>query len=132
MGKITRVTCDGCGVDLTTRTNSVDYRLVLTSESKPGSGPGFYTSVMIYPPVDRTYYFCDLGCLDHWRAHENIKNGLWKAFYDGWRNKYGTEYKSWAGNETCSYPETPEWLRDQANLMFEAAADEAFPLDKKG
>ena len=55
MGLLTKVTCDGCGRDLTTRTNSVDYRLVLGSESKPGRGSGVYTDKMIYPPVDRDY-----------------------------------------------------------------------------
>lgn len=33
-----KITCDGCGADLTTRSNSVDYRLVLYSEEKPGYG----------------------------------------------------------------------------------------------
>lgn len=33
-----KITCDGCGSDLTTRSNSVDYRLVLYSEEKPGYG----------------------------------------------------------------------------------------------
>jgi hypothetical protein len=66
----TKVTCDGCGHDLSVRTNSVDYRLVLQSESKPGSGDGFYTDMVIYPSVDRAYHFCALECLDRWRDRE--------------------------------------------------------------
>lgn len=62
-----KVTCDGCGADLTVRTNSVDYRLVLAAESKPGYGSGVYTDVMIYPPIDRPHHFCRLECLDKWR-----------------------------------------------------------------
>jgi hypothetical protein len=73
MGKIVKVTCDGCGADITTRSNSVDYRLVLKSESKPGYGSGSYTDMLIDPPVDRDYYFCGLRCLDLWRDSKTSK-----------------------------------------------------------
>jgi hypothetical protein len=68
MVKTVKVTCDGCGADLTTRSNSVDYRLVLFAENKPGNGSGVYTDMGIGPPVDRTYYFCRLDCMDRWRG----------------------------------------------------------------
>lgn len=68
--KSEKVTCDGCGADLTTRANSVDYRLILASESKPGYGPGAYTDMMIYPAIERAHHFCGLSCLDRWRDRE--------------------------------------------------------------
>lgn len=69
MGKTATITCDGCCRDLTYTGNSVDYRLVLGSEAKPiEPGPGAVTDMMIYPPIDRTHYFCGLHCLDKWRA----------------------------------------------------------------
>lgn len=67
------VLCDGCGRDLTTRTNMIDYRLVLAAEEKPGGGSGIYTAMMICPPIDRPHHFCGLGCLDDWRASVRAK-----------------------------------------------------------
>lgn len=66
MTRSTEVRCDACGHDLTTRSNSVDYRLVLDYESKPGYGSGVYTDMMIYPPIDREHHFCSMGCLARW------------------------------------------------------------------
>lgn len=66
--KDVKVTCDACGKDLTYTGNCVDYRLLVTSESL-GSGRGedgrsyAVTAMMIYPPVDRSYHFCNLRCL---------------------------------------------------------------------
>lgn len=61
-----KVVCDDCGEDLSTTTNSVDYRLLLKSESKPGYGSGFYTDMLITPAIDRPHHFCDLSCLRRW------------------------------------------------------------------
>jgi hypothetical protein len=65
--KITKIICDNCEDDLTTTGNSIDYRLALICETKQGYGRGPYTDLIIYPPIDRNYYFCDLACLDQWR-----------------------------------------------------------------
>jgi hypothetical protein len=128
MGKIVKVTCDGCGHDLTTRSNSVDYRLVLCTESKPGYGAGAYTDMVIYPPVDRSYYFCGLGCLDHWRARENHQSGLWKAWSDDWKEKNYTSRRD--DGRVLSYSSAPQELRDARKAEFEAAALAAFPLER--
>jgi hypothetical protein len=126
MAKTTKVECDGCGHDLTTRSNCVDYRLVLCAESKPGRGSGFYTSMMIYPPVERDYYFCDLGCLDQWRSHQNHKNALWQKFMNKWKEEKGER----CGNG-ISYPDLPPESRAACKAEFEAAAHAVFPLNKK-
>lgn len=125
MGKTVRVTCDGCGSDLTTRSNSVDYRLVLAAQSKPGYGPGFYTDMMIYPPVDRAYYFCGLGCLDHWRDREHHENALWEAWMDSWKEENGSKNED---GSISSYPEPPQETREACKAEFEAAALAAFPM----
>lgn len=127
MGKTVKVTCDGCGGDLTTRSNSVDYRLVLGSESKPGYGASAYTDMMIYPPVDRTYYFCELGCLDQWRARENHKSALWHQENEKWIDERGTR-KGINGATYTSYPSRPEELREKLNMQFQADALVAFPM----
>ena len=127
MGKIVRVTCDGCGHDLTTRSNSVDYRLVLAAESKPGYGAGAYTDMMIDPPVDRTYYFFDLGCLDHWRGRSNHKAALWRQQQEKWIDKRGTR-KGVNGAAYTSYPGMAEKMRERLDAEFETAALAAFPM----
>lgn len=125
--KTEEVTCDGCGADLTTRTNSVDYRLVLASESKPGRGAGFYTDMMKYPPVKRTHHFCTLSCLDHWRDRERHCNDLWRAWMDKWKEEHGTKRED---GRIQSYPGVPEETRKACVAEFEAAALEAFPMSR--
>lgn len=125
MGKTVQVTCDGCGLDITRRSNCVDYRLVLSSESKPGHGAGFYTAAMIYPPVDRTHYFCGLGCLDHWRAREHHKGQLWKEWWKSWKDERGTKHPD---GRIYSFPEPPEETTAACKVEFETAALAAFPM----
>jgi hypothetical protein len=66
------ITCDGCGNDITTTGNSVDYRLSLRSEPKPSWG-GAVTDMMIYPSLKSNKHFCGLGCLDKWTTGRMIK-----------------------------------------------------------
>lgn len=119
-----KITCDGCGADLTTRCNSVDYRLVLGSESKPGYGPGVYTDMMIYPPIDRTHHFCIMSCLDLWRDREKYASNLWQEWWTEWKADHGTKHE---GGMTF-YPEPPKDLRDTCDAEFKAAALVAFPI----
>jgi hypothetical protein len=126
--RVEKVTCDGCGHDLTTRTNSVDYRLVLASESKPGYGPGVYTDMGIYPAVERAHHFCDLACLDRWRGRANHKMALWKACYAKWQEEHGTRHEGLNGASYWAYPGMPEETRKANDAEFEAAALEAFPM----
>ncbi len=118
-----KVTCDGCGDDLTTRSNCVDYRLVLASESKPGYGAGCYTAMMIYPAIKRTHHFCDLKCLDHWRNREQHYDKLWKKCWDTWVAEKGKTHGNWS-----SYPEMPDDVRAAHDAEFRAAALAEFPL----
>jgi hypothetical protein len=127
MGKTVEVTCDGCGHDLTTRSNIVDYRLVLTYESKPGHGPGAYTDMALAPPVDREYYFCDLQCLDHWRDRKHHKSRLWKAWWDKWKEENGTKD---ADGRIRSYPTPPQTMTEAYEIEFKTAALAAFPMRK--
>lgn len=132
--RIEKVTCDSCGKDLTVRTNSVDYRLVLKSESKPGYGPGFYTDMGIYPPVDRIYHFCALKCLDHWRDHERLYAKLRAAKSDAWAEEHGTVVGT-AGLDNRplrSYPCPPEDVLKAWEAECRAEASATFPLATAG
>jgi hypothetical protein len=62
---MTQITCDGCGQDLTTTGNSVDYRLALRNEEIP-IGYDTVTDYHIYPPLEKNAYFCNLNCLRRW------------------------------------------------------------------
>ena len=61
------VRCDSCEKELNEDRGMNEYRLVLYAETLP-SGSNIRLSVMTYPPLDRTYHFCGLGCLDAWRS----------------------------------------------------------------
>ena len=66
------IICDACGYDITYTGNCEDWRLVLGNESKTpwyvrdGHSGGMVTSMAISRPVDRTYHFCGIGCLNEW------------------------------------------------------------------
>lgn len=124
MGKTVQVTCDGCGRDITTRSNMVDYRLVLAAEDKPGYGNGAYTAMHISPPIDCAHYFCGLGCLDHWRAREHHLAASWKAWSDEWRMRNGTQMAP----GVWSYSAAPDEERAVKKVEFEGAALAAFPM----
>ena len=62
---IKTVTCDSCSRDLGSTGNSVDYRLLLTSERLPLLG-SVCTDMMIYPPIESPAHFCGLACLRNW------------------------------------------------------------------
>jgi hypothetical protein len=62
---MTQITCDGCGQDLTTTSNSVDYRLALRNEVIPNRGRAV-TDIHISPSLEKDAHFCDLICLRRW------------------------------------------------------------------
>jgi hypothetical protein len=75
--KISPVICDGCGGDITTTGNSVDYRLALVTQSPipwyvaEGQNSGAVTDMMIWPAIKETHHFCNnLDCLRAWLAGE--------------------------------------------------------------
>jgi hypothetical protein len=123
--KTEKVICDGCGADLTVRTNIEDYRLVLASESKPGYGAGVYTCMGKYPAVDRTHHFCGLKCLDQWRDHERHYSKLMRDLNDKWKAEHGSRdmggFRSW--------PSPPDEVSNEWRRECQTAADSMFPLN---
>ncbi len=130
MGKSVKITCDGCGHDLTTTSNSIDYRLVLEFERKPGYGAGAYTDMNIESPIDRAYYFCGLECLDHWRAREHHRDSAWQAVHEKWVSEHGRLEKVIGGTVCTSYPSMPETTREIYAAECKAAALAAFPMER--
>lgn len=121
-----KITCDGCGRDLTYTGNCVDYRLVLGNETKPPYPDAWSVTAMgIYPPLKRTHHFCDLLCLDQWRERERHEGRLWKQWWDKWRAENGT-----VTEQFTSYPEPPEDVRKAAEEEFEREALVAFPMER--
>jgi len=59
------IKCDGCGRDITTTGNIVDYRLHLSVVQMPVRGT-MATLLHIIPPLDGDKDFCGLSCLAHW------------------------------------------------------------------
>lgn len=71
MGKTVSVTCDGCGNDLTSTSNCVDWRLALVNERLPiASGVATVTSMGVYPATMQDGYFCGVDCLRSWLDKE--------------------------------------------------------------
>lgn len=62
MGKTVKITCDGCGSDLTTTGNCDAYRLHLSNERIPSAG-GFVTMMGMYPVLESDLYVCSVACL---------------------------------------------------------------------
>ncbi len=70
----TTIKCDNCDADLKYKSNSVEYRLVLVSESK-NARPGIqsYTDMMNYPSIDSKKHFCGLRCLGKWVPKQDFR-----------------------------------------------------------
>lgn len=127
MAKTVKIECDGCGHDLTYTGNSADYRLVVSAEEKPTyPGLNIVTDMMIYPPIDRVYYFCRLACLDKWRDRQHHENGLWREWMTTWKREHG----AWEGDRCRSWTEPPHDLREAKRAEFEAAALAAVPIGR--
>jgi hypothetical protein len=58
----TNVSCNGCGKDLSSTSNSEDYRIVLKSECIPCHG-GVVTDMAMYPQIEKPMHFCSIECL---------------------------------------------------------------------
>ena len=105
MGKTVRITCDGCGGDITTGTYSVDYRL------------------------DVAHYFCGSGCLDLWRDRARHRDMLFRERLSAWVDEFGARYDD---GHVHSYPEPPRETYDTWRSESEAAALVAFPMKSAG
>lgn len=72
MTQITQVACDECGKDLTYKSNSMEWRIVLGSEDKApwylkeGRDGGMMTAMYEPAPFPRKKHFCDERCLVAW------------------------------------------------------------------
>jgi len=64
-----KITCDGCGEDITEAGHRPQYRLILSQEKMPNN-TGFEYAVMVYPPLKRSMHFCGLGCLSKWVSED--------------------------------------------------------------
>lgn len=126
--KTVEIKCDGCGGDLTDAGAMPTYRLELAPQAVANSGNIIY-SVAVQPDINRSYHFCGLACLDHWRGRERHRDGLWRAWSDKWRDDHGT--KDTEGN-VRSWPSAPEEVREARKVEFDAAALEAFPMKRPG
>ena len=60
MARETKITCDGCGKDITSTA-----QLHLLAESLPHTSNSVY-AVLVYPPIESDWYFCDTKCLQRW------------------------------------------------------------------
>lgn len=79
----TKITCDGCGNDLTSTGNSIDYRLLLANERLPIRGTTC-TDMMIYPPIEGDAHFCGLWCLHTWLTRQELRRA-WDSTYLQWK-----------------------------------------------
>ena len=59
------IRCDNCGKDLTSTTNSVDYRLELRP-IEISAWEGAVSDAMVYPPIEEQADFCGIDCLREW------------------------------------------------------------------
>lgn len=123
-----KITCDGCGADLTSTGNCVDYRLALTNQSIPTTG-GFVTAMGKYPAMDSNAHFCGLACLDLWTDRRRYCDGLHATWWKEWKEKYGTTHDNGTGSTFTSYSSPPDIERDARAAQFKAAALEAFPME---
>jgi hypothetical protein len=126
MGRTTEITCDGCATDITYTRNCEDYYLVVTHGSKQSRGI-VLTLVAKQPPVDRDYYFCDLKCLDHWRARKHHFEQASSEWWERWKDEHGSRDRD---GKIRSFPCPPREITDARNADFEAAALAAFPMSR--
>lgn len=120
------IKCDGCDGDLTDAGPMPTFRLELTPQAVSNSGSVLY-SVAVQADIDRSYHFCGLSCLDHWRNRELHRGALWREWSDRWANEHGT--KDEAGR-VRSYPPAPEKVRESRRAEIDTATIEAFLMKR--
>ena len=65
--------CDNCEKDLTTVNNGYDeYRITLGCQSIHNISNARFAMVQ-FPPLDRSYHFCNINCLNKWLADKHNK-----------------------------------------------------------
>lgn len=68
----TRIACDNCQRDLTTRGPMPDYSIRLTCRDIPNGGCAQF-STLVYPEFYGEKDFCGLGCLRAWLKKQEAK-----------------------------------------------------------
>lgn len=68
MAEIRRITCDGCGADVTEVNGTAYHRLELESRPRRTNRDNAMGSVCSKPLVGRVYHFCGVACLKLWAA----------------------------------------------------------------
>jgi hypothetical protein len=119
------ITCDGCGDDISATNNSVDYRLALESDRKRPGGPGACTDMVGYPPVERSHHFCNLPCLDLWRARELHYEAAMRTHLDAWSEHEG--YRDESGH-IRAFPILPQNTLKEWKAEARQEALEAHPM----
>jgi len=61
-----KIYCDACETDLSSTSNSIDWRIVLSSERMPIDNRFPVTDIHIYPPFEGVRHFCTVRCLNKW------------------------------------------------------------------
>lgn len=62
MTEITKITCDCCDKDITETGRTPAFRIVVSCESLPHNTDTIY-AVIVNPPLDKRYHFCNLICM---------------------------------------------------------------------
>lgn len=124
--KTTKIICDGCGSDVKTTRNIEDYRLSLIVERKSGYGTGVYTAMYAYPAIKHDCHFCDLDCLDLWRAREKRYADLLSSDYNAWTATHSTQHAGYSTHTPPSDDMRNAWKEDARKR-----ANEEFPFDRQ-
>jgi hypothetical protein len=75
MGTNTKITCDGCGKDLSDFGAMPDYYLHLSPVRGKNSG-GIVYAVCCYPDIEKSMDFCGLVCLGKWLNNKQNAHNL--------------------------------------------------------
>lgn len=59
------VNCDHCMKSLADAGSMPTYRICLSSEKVPNSGP-YMNAVHVTPPIQQDHHFCNMYCLSEW------------------------------------------------------------------
>lgn len=124
--KTERITCDGCGDELTVETKASNTRLVLQAEHRAEDAdlPGDPLIRWAFPlPLTEGRHFCDLDCLVHWCGRERHYLGAWREYLVRWDAEHPN---------SKFYPTGPSFEeRQRRHAEFEAAALAAFPMGRQ-
>lgn len=107
-------TCDGCGQKLRDSQPYIDLSSV---------GDDNYRTQLLR--IGKNVHFCDLDCLDHWRAREKFIHAEMAA---AWETRYGRPYETY--HEILkTKPMTMEERQRQDDEIWQKAIA-AYPMER--